>query len=86
MSKHVLRRLALSDESLSKQPLFWLVLLGPLALALLLCLPLWFNADVRLRFTPAGYDDFLNTFKLPIGVWSLSIPLVAIVAHMHRTL
>lgn len=35
---------------------------------------------------PAGYDDFLNTFKLPIGVWSLSIPLVAIVAHMHRTL
>lgn len=75
-----------TDESLSKQSLFKLSLAGPFFLALLLCFPLWFNPDITLNPSAGGYENFLKLFKLPIGIWSLSIPLVAIVAHIHRTI
>lgn len=82
----IFRYFEFTDESLSKQHLFKLSIGGPLLIAALLCIPLWFDKNINLSLTYSGYENFLSIFKLPIGVWSLSIPLVAIVAHIHRTI
>lgn len=74
----------LDERQLSKQFLFWLSILIPLLISLLLSIPLWLQTKIDLSAN--GYDNFLRIFKLPIGVLSLSIPLVAIVAHIHRTI
>ncbi|MFJ3354562.1 hypothetical protein [Serratia liquefaciens] len=74
----------LDERQLSHQWLFWLSILIPLLISLLLSIPLWLQTKINI--SAEGYDDFLRIFKLPIGVLSLSIPLVAIVAHIHRTI
>ncbi|WBF43972.1 hypothetical protein [Serratia rubidaea] len=76
--------LQLDERKLSEQWMFWLSILTPLFLSILLSIPLWLQTKIKL--SAEGYDNFLQTFKLPIGVLSLSIPLVAIVAHIHRTI
>ncbi|CAI0768873.1 Uncharacterised protein [Serratia fonticola] len=79
-----LKFLQLDDRKLSEQWLFRLSILIPLSISILLCIPLWFKTEWD--FSAKGYDAFLNLYKLPIGVLSLSIPFVAIVAHIHRTI
>ncbi|WP_258089957.1 hypothetical protein [Serratia liquefaciens] len=76
--------LQLNERKLSEQWMFWLSILTPLSLSILLSIPLWLQTKINI--SAEGYDNFLQTFKLPIGVLSLSIPLVAIVAHIHRTI
>ncbi|CNF35126.1 Uncharacterised protein [Yersinia bercovieri] len=78
------RLFRLDHESLSKQGPFWLSILIPLVISILLCIPLWIHTTIDL--SPDGYGKFLDMYKLPIGILSLSIPLVAIVAHIHRTI
>lgn len=75
-----------SDASLSKQHLFKLAIFGPFFLAIIFCFPLWIDSRITINFSSGGYEKFLSLFKLPLGIWSLSIPLVAIVAHIHRTI
>lgn len=82
----VLRYFEFTDESLSKQYLFKFSIGIPFFIAALLCLPIWFDRNITFNLTPQGYGNFLDIFKLPIGIWSLSIPLVAVVAHIHRTI
>ncbi|TAJ02708.1 hypothetical protein [Pectobacterium versatile] len=79
-----LRWLKLDEKRLSQQWVFRLAIAIPFAISLLLCIPLWF--ETTFDFSSAGYAKFLSMFSLPIGVLSLSIPLVAIVAHIHRTI
>ncbi|QXN62328.1 hypothetical protein [Serratia fonticola] len=74
----------LDERKLSDQWLFRLAILVPLVISILLCIPLWLETSIDL--SAKGYDKFLNLYKLPIGILSLSIPLVAIVAHIHRTI
>lgn len=76
--------LQLDDRKLSEQWLFRLSILMPFIISIILCIPLWL--ETKFDFSSKGYDTFLNLYKLPIGVLSLSIPLVAIVAHIHRTI
>ncbi|HHU0742621.1 TPA: hypothetical protein ACT915_000140 [Serratia marcescens] len=76
--------LQLNERKLSEQWMFWLSILIPLALSITLSIPLWLQTKINI--SAEGYDNFLRIFKLPIGVLSLSIPLVAIVAHIHRTI
>lgn len=76
--------LQLNERKLSEQWMFWLSISIPLALSITLSIPLWLQTKINI--SPEGYDNFLRIFKLPIGVLSLSIPLVAIVAHIHRTI
>ncbi|CAI1570434.1 Uncharacterised protein [Serratia proteamaculans] len=76
--------LQLNERKLSEQWMFWLSILIPLALSIILSIPLWLQTKINL--SAEGYGNFLSIFKLPIGVLSLSIPLVAIVAHIHRTI
>ncbi|MGY9521299.1 hypothetical protein ACTM6F_07850 [Citrobacter freundii] len=82
----VSRYFEFTDKSLSKQHLFKLSIWVPFIIAALLCVPIWFDKNITFNLTSQGYGNFLDIFKLPIGVWSLSIPLVAIVAHIHRTI
>lgn len=81
---HLKRLFRLNHESLSKQGPFWLSIFIPLAISLLLCIPLWIHTTIDL--SPDGYGKFLDIYKLPIGILSLTIPLVAIIAHIHRTI
>lgn len=76
--------LQLNERKLSEQWMFWLSISIPLALSITLSIPLWLQTKINI--SAEGYDNFLQIFKLPIGVLSLSIPLVAIVAHIHRTI
>ncbi|MBH2894842.1 hypothetical protein I5Q39_24475 [Serratia marcescens] len=76
--------LQLNERKLSEQWMFWLSISIPLALSITLSIPLWLQTKINI--SAEGYDNFLRIFKLPIGVLSLSIPLVAIVAHIHRTI
>ncbi|EPY4179272.1 hypothetical protein NL338_13510 [Klebsiella pneumoniae] len=85
-NRYILSFFEFTDESLSKQRLFKIAIAGPLLLATSLCLPIWYDSTIKLNLSHVGYQNFLTIFKLPIGVWSLSIPLVAIVAHIHRTI
>lgn len=79
-----LKYLELDDRKLSEQWLFKLSILIPLLISILLSIPLWLKT--QWDFSAKGYDVFLNLYKLPIGILSLSIPFVAIVAHIHRTI
>ncbi|HEJ8088370.1 TPA: hypothetical protein SMI57_001384 [Serratia liquefaciens] len=74
----------LNDKKLSDQWLFWLSILIPLFVSIMLCIPLWTKSQWDL--SAKGYEVFLALYKLPIGILSLSIPFVAIVAHIHRTI
>uniref|UniRef100_UPI00352BB9DA hypothetical protein n=1 Tax=Klebsiella quasipneumoniae TaxID=1463165 RepID=UPI00352BB9DA len=85
-SPSISRYFEFTDESLSKQHLFKFSIGVPFIIAALLCVPIWLDKNITFNFTSQGYGNFLDIFKLPIGVWSLSIPLVAIVAHIHRTI
>lgn len=79
-----LKFLELNDKKLSEQWLFKLSILIPLLISILLSIPLWIKT--KWDFSADGYDFFLNSYKLPIGILSLSIPFVAIIAHIHRTI
>ncbi|CAI0695321.1 hypothetical protein [Serratia quinivorans] len=79
-----LKFLELDDKKLSDQWLFWLSILIPLFVSIMLCIPLW--AKSQWDLSAKGYEVFLTLYKLPIGILSLSIPFVAIVAHIHRTI
>ncbi|HGK4849041.1 TPA: hypothetical protein ACJ2X1_000378 [Yersinia enterocolitica] len=74
----------LDHDRLSKQWPFWISIFSPLIISILLSIPLW--VDTTLDISANGYNKFLSIYRLPIGVLSLSIPLVAIVAHIHRTI
>lgn len=74
----------LDHDRLSKQWPFWISIFSPLIISILLSIPLWI--DTTLDISANGYNKFLSIYRLPIGVLSLSIPLVAIVAHIHRTI
>lgn len=78
------KSLQLDERKLSAQFMFWLSILVPLISSIILSIPLWLQTKINL--SAEGYANFLQAFKLPIGVLSLSIPFVAIVSHIHRTI
>lgn len=48
----------------------------------------FFTGDANLQFerSPEGMNLFLQMFKLPIGIASLAIPIVAVIAANHRSM
>lgn len=75
--------LSLNEKNLTKQPLFWLSIVIPCLGFIILGAKVWMDYDFGLN--KAAYDKFLDVSKLPLLFLSLSVPLVAIVAHIHRT-
>lgn len=73
-----------NSQSLTKQGPFWLAIVIPVLLFLITGFPVW--KDYTLDFSEKSYENFLTISKLPLYLLSLSIPLVAIVAHIHRTI
>jgi hypothetical protein len=73
-----------------KKPLFaqlgfWVALLLPIGISLVLIISLAIVENLSWEWTSPGFANFLTIFALPIGVAGLSIPLVAVCASQHRS-
>lgn len=77
-------KFGLDERNLSKQFLFWAAITFPLSLFFLFGIPLW--KDLTFGFTVEAYKNFLEINKFPLYLFSTCVPLVAIVAYMHRTI
>ncbi|NMU40136.1 hypothetical protein [Serratia marcescens] len=74
----------LNEDSLGKQPLFLCAIFVPIFVFIVTGYFAWSDKTIDLSST--GFNHFLEISKLPLGILSLSIPFVAIVAHIHRTI
>ncbi len=72
-------------EHLLDTRMFRLVIIGPIAVAFFLTIIALSGADVTTDWSFDGFNEFVDLFKLPIGVAGLSIPLGALVASHHRS-
>lgn len=71
---------------LGKTILFWLVFLGPIAIGTTIAWAISRSVNLgSMCFTTECVNFFLNTFKAPIAIASASLPLVALVATLHRS-
>lgn len=59
---------------------------APITVALITAFIFTLDINLYWNFTPEGMNNFLNLFKLPIGISSLSLPLAAVVAANHRSM
>ena len=76
--------LLLNEKNLAKQYLFWLALIIPILLFFFFGFPVWKNYTPGLN--TLAYENFLNVSKLPLYLLGLSVPLLAIISYMHRTI
>ena len=74
----------LNQSSLLSQGMFWVTIWVPLFSFLFFGSYAWQYYDVDLN--AKGLDTFIEISKLPLGLLSLSIPLVAIVSSVHRSI
>jgi hypothetical protein len=66
--------------------LFWLAVLLPVVLGMVLGLFIGFSSELgSLCFRADCVQVFFNTFKFPIAIMGLALPLVAMVAAIHRS-
>lgn len=69
---------------LTRQALFWASIRIPTLSFLYFGFFSWAGKD--LRFDYLGFNHFIEISKLPLGMLSISIPFVAIVNNIHRTI
>lgn len=74
-----------ANKNLLQTPPFRLVLFVPLIIAFAFAFCIWLNLDLSFDMSKEGLALFWQVFKLPISIGSLSIPLAAIVASIHRS-
>ncbi|MBP6082234.1 MAG: hypothetical protein KA732_13270 [Providencia sp.] len=74
----------LTYEPLTSQKLFWAAIFIPLLSFLYFGLFSWVGHSVDM--SAKGLNTFITISKLPLGLLSLSIPLVAIITSLHRSL
>lgn len=78
-------KLSLTPKPLNHQPLFWVLgIIFPITLFLYFGSFVWDGNTFCL--SEACYSNFFNASKLPLGLLSLSIPLVSIINNIHRTI
>ncbi|MDE1185463.1 MAG: hypothetical protein PW844_03115 [Pantoea sp.] len=73
----------MSGKPLTSQYLFRQTLRVPVLSSIYFGLFCWYGYTPQ--FDAQGFEHFLEISKLPIGIFSLTIPLVIIVNNMHRT-
>ncbi|TCI02946.1 hypothetical protein EZV61_11695 [Corallincola luteus] len=74
----------LSTDALHHQPIFWLVISLPAAIAFGLSIPLSVNTEYC--FTSECYDNFIDRMSLPFKIFLyVIIPASVMVARFHRT-
>lgn len=74
----------MNAKPLTEQYLFKQSIRLPCVLALFIGLFSWFGHYPQ--FDSAGFNNFIQLSKLPIGILSLVIPFVAVVNNIHRTI
>ncbi|WP_336819513.1 hypothetical protein [Cedecea sp. MMO-103] len=74
----------MTEERLTKQKLFKQSIRIPVFSSLYFGIFSWMGHAPQ--FDAAGFTNFIEISKLPIALLSLSIPFVAIVANIHRTI
>ncbi|MCU6212404.1 hypothetical protein KWH78_14930 [Morganella morganii] len=74
----------LTYDSLTSQGLFWGAIFVPLLSFLYFGIFSWQGCIVDM--SSAGLNKFIMISKLPLGLLSLSIPFVAIIASLHRSI
>lgn len=74
----------LDEKNLSKQWLFWVALITPVIFSFVTGALIW--GDYKLAFTPKAYAEFLSINRLPLLLLGTTIPLVAIIVYIHRTI
>ncbi|MGG8470796.1 hypothetical protein ACM615_10530 [Rahnella sp. PAMC25617] len=77
-------KLMLNERNLARQFLFWAAIIVPAILFFIFSYPLWENST--LAFSSEAYNRFLENYKLPIYLFGICVPLVAIIVSMHRTI
>lgn len=77
-------KLMLDERNLARQPLFWAAILVPLILFFAFGFPIW--QGLSISFSENAYKKILEINKFPLYIFGTSVPLVAIVAYMHRTI
>ncbi|WP_461437451.1 hypothetical protein [Marinobacter nauticus] len=65
---------------------FRMAIAGPLTISIITAFIFTIDIDLRWSLSPEGMNSFLNLFKLPLGIASLSLPLTAVVAANHRSM
>lgn len=74
----------LTHEPLTSQKLFWAAVFVPLLSFLYFGFFAWSGKTVDL--SSGGLNKFIDISKLPLGLLSLSIPFVAIITSLHRSI
>lgn len=62
---------------------FWVLTAAPTVLGIVLGIIVW--SDMDLSLSPIGYETFLRTGALPIGVMGLAFPLGGIYGLVHKS-
>ncbi|MEI8703997.1 hypothetical protein [Pseudoalteromonas sp. B62] len=64
---------------------FWLSILIPVVISLILGGVILLNSNLILDLSYTGFNKFVEIYKIPLGVLALLFPLVALVASNHRS-
>lgn len=72
-------------KTLIKLWYFWLALLFPICLGLGISIVIYLVNDLGIDWTKSGLNTFLEYFRIPLTISSLSIPATALVAAIHRS-
>lgn len=78
---------ASEHKHLAKTKIFWCALLVPILMGGLLGILVGYNSQVgKLCFSSECVQNFFTVFKFPVAIMGLSLPLVAMVAAIHRSI
>lgn len=75
-----------ANKPLFKSIQFWVFTLSPIAIALGIIWSTSHFSEMKMQWNAEGLKTFYEYFKLPIAIFSLSIPLGALAASQHRSL
>lgn len=82
--KRLLNWFALDHRSLGHQPLFWMAMGLPVLLFFYFG---WFSwKGSSLQWDQDGFNNFINSSRLPLGLLALTIPFTVLITSMHRSI
>lgn len=68
-----------------KLPIVWLSFLLITTLAVASAIAIIIYSDLRFDFSYRGFNEFIVIFKMPISIWAINIPVIAVLAANHRS-
>ncbi|WP_444913688.1 hypothetical protein [Microbulbifer sp. TRSA007] len=74
-----------AERKLTDLKRFWYALGAPIASCLIASIVIIFNSDLQWDFSHKGFNDFHQIFRIPLAILALALPIVALVATIHRS-